>query len=242
MENLQISTTQNVDIDYQLASAGDRILAYFIDGFIIISYVIIAILIMMLGFKVNDWKMTFVLLPIVFYHLLCETFLNGQSFGKMVMKIKVIKIDGTELRFVDCFMRWIFRIVDFNLPFFGALVGFLALIIGEKGQRIGDMVAKTTVLKINAKGSLDNTAYVEVEDDYSPQYPEVINLHEDDLRTVKEVINLAQKNNSYSNIGAPHPLALKTKDVIVKKLNIETSQPAIEFLKTLLKDYNYYHR
>lgn len=242
MENISISTTQNVNIDYQLASVGDRIFAYIIDGFIQFFYSVIIFFAFVVGMNVTEWWIGLFFLPVVFYHLLCEAFLNGQSFGKMMLKIRAAKMDGSELRFIDCFLRWLFRIVDFSLPIGGVLVGFLAIIIGGKGQRVGDIVAKTTVIKIDPKGSLTATAYVEVEDDYQPQYPEVSILSDTDLQTVKEVLNIAAKDNSYNSIGAPHPLVLKTKEVVLKKMMIETKQPAKEFLSTVLKDYNYYHR
>lgn len=242
MENLSISTTQNVNIDYQLASVGDRIFAYIIDAFIQFIY---SLIIFLSFYSINndvEWWITLFLLPVVFYHLLCEAFLNGQSFGKMAMKIRAIKIDGSELRFIDCFVRWIFRLVDFSLPIGGVLVGFLTIIIGGKGQRIGDIVAKTTVLKITPKGSLTSTAYIELEEGYQPKYPEVSLLSDTDMQTVKEVLLIASKDNQYTNIGAPHPLVLKTKEVVIKKMKIESDQPSKEFLTSILKDYNYYHQ
>jgi len=241
MENLSISTTQNVNIDYQLASVGDRIFAYLIDGFIQFSYILTIFLSFAIIANGMEWWISLLFLPVVFYHLLCESFLNGQSFGKMILKIRVVKIDGGEMRFIDCFLRWIFRLVDFSLPGAGPFVALLMVIIGGKGQRVGDLVAKTTVLKINPKGNLNATAYVSVEDDYQPQYPEVNKLSDTDLQTIKEVLLMAAKDRGYSN-GAPHPLILKTKEVVVKKMNIETKQPPKDFLNTVLKDYNYYHQ
>ncbi len=242
MEKLQISTTQNVDIDYQLASIGDRIIAHLIDGFIKLSFGLILFFTVVAIAGDPQWWISLFYLPVVFYNLLCDLFLNGQTFGKMIMKIRVIKADGGELNFGACFTRWIFRIVDINNPLVGPVVGVLTMVIGGKGQRLGDIVAKTTVLKIDPKGSLSDTAYVEVEEGYQPSFPEVIKLSEVDLQTVKEVLNLIQKTNSYNNIGAPHPLALKTKDVVMKKLNIETKMSAKEFLSVILKDYNYYNQ
>nr|WP_319400386.1 RDD family protein [uncultured Carboxylicivirga sp.] len=240
MEHLQISTTQNVDIDFQLASVGDRLLAHIIDGFIKASYaLIIGILIIQLV-EAPEWWYSILALPVIFYNLLCNMFLNGQTFGKMIMKIRVVKQDGSELNFGACFIRWIFRIVDFHLTY--GLGALLTIVINGKGKRIGDLAAGTVVLKIDAKGDLNDTAYVEVEEGYTPVYPEVIKLHEKDMQTIKEVLNLAQKNNSYSNIGAPHPLALKTKEVVSKKMNVDSKMPAIEFLNTILKDYNYYNQ
>ena len=240
MEHLQISTTQNVDIDFQLASVGDRILGYLIDAFIQISYGLIVGLTLSAILGTLQWWASLFYLPIVFYNLLCDLFLNGQTFGKMIMKMRVVKADGGELNFGACFIRWIFRIVDFHLTY--GLGALLTIVINGKGKRIGDIAAGTVVLKIDAKGDLNETAYVEVEEDYQPTYPEVVKLKEADLQTVKEVVNMVEKNNSYNSIGAPHPLALKTKEVVLKKLNIETKQPAIEFLNTILKDYNFYNQ
>nr|WP_321450141.1 RDD family protein [uncultured Carboxylicivirga sp.] len=240
MEHLQISTTQNVDIDFQLASVGDRLLAHIIDGFIKASYALILGILIIQLVEAPEWWYSILALPVIFYNLLCNMFLNGQTFGKMIMKIRVVKQDGSELNFGACFIRWIFRIVDFHLTY--GLGALLTIVINGKGKRIGDLAAGTVVLKIDAKGDLNDTAYVEVEEGYSPVYPEVIKLHEKDMQTIKEVLNLANKNNSYSNIGAPHPLALKTKEVVSKKMNVDSKMPAIEFLNTILKDYNYYNQ
>nr|WP_321406896.1 RDD family protein [uncultured Carboxylicivirga sp.] len=240
MEHLQISTTQNVDIEFQLASVGDRLLGHLIDGFIKLSYALILGVIIFNIVDTPDWWVSLLTLPIVFYNLLCDLFLNGQTFGKMIMKMRVVRLDVGELNFGACFIRWIFRLVDFHLTY--GLGALLTIIINGKGKRIGDLAAGTAVLKIDAQGDLNDTVYVEVEQGYEPVYPEVIKLHEKDMQTIKEVLNLSQKNNSYNSIGAPHPLALKTKEVVIKKMNIETKQPAMEFLKTILKDYNYYHQ
>lgn len=240
MEKLQISTTQNVDIDYQLASVGDRIFAHLLDLVIKGSFMLIVYLILQYTIGTEEWWFSLFYLPIYFYNLLCDLFLNGQTFGKMLMKIKVIRTNGGELSFGICFIRWIFRLVDFLFTF--GTAGLLTVIINGKGQRIGDLAAGTTVLKINAKGDLNETAYMELEEGYQPTYPDVIKLSDTDLQTIKEVILIAEKTNQYSEIGAPHPLALKTKDVVLNKLAIQTKQPASEFLTTILKDYNYYHQ
>lgn len=241
MEKLSISTTQNVNIDYQLAGVSDRIFAYLLDIIFKVSYILIIIFSLSLLKIKLEWQVLLILSPVMFYHLLCEVFLNGQSFGKMIMKIRAVNIDGRELRFIDCFLRWIFRVIDFSIPFLGPLVGLLAVIIGGKGQRVGDLAAKTTVLFINPKASLAATAYVAIEEDYLPQYAEVDKLNDADLITIKEVLLMADRDREYSN-GAPHPLVLKTKAVVLKKMGVETKQPGKDFLKSVLKDYNYYHQ
>lgn len=242
MEKLGISTTQNVDIEYNIASVGDRILAYILDFIFKFAYVVVLLVSVLSITEDVGWWMFLWFTPVFFYDLACEVFLNGQTFGKMIMAIRVIKIDGGNLNFWACFYRWIFRTIDFNIPYVGGLVGLLAIAIRGKGQRIGDIVAKTTVLKVNAKGSLNATAYVDIEEGYSAKYPEVSKLSDLDMQTIKEVLLISSKENSYSNIGAPHPLVMKTKEVVIKKMGIETKERAQDFLQTVLKDYNYYHQ
>ncbi|PIO47659.1 MAG: hypothetical protein CMR00_08990 [[Chlorobium] sp. 445] len=45
-----------------------------------------------------------IFLPTMFYDLLFETFMNGQSIGKKPMNIKVIKVDGTQPSFLSYFI------------------------------------------------------------------------------------------------------------------------------------------
>lgn len=240
MESLTVETTQNVDIEFQLASVGDRILAFFLDYFFIFCYLVIIAL--LANFLVGDiqWVMLIMGIPVLFYSLLCETFLSGQTFGKMIMKLRVVKRDGSELTFGACLIRWMFRLIDIVIP--QGLVALITIIINGKGQRVGDIAANTTVLKLDGKSHLSDTIYMDLKEDYQPLYPEVQKLSDADLQTIKEVLNVAAKDSSYASIGAPHPLVLKTKDVVLKKMNVETKQPGKDFLTTILQDYNYYHR
>jgi len=240
MESLTVETTQNVDIEFQLASVGDRIIAFFLDGFFTFCYAIIVSLIIGNTGDSFNWLLILLLLPVLFYHLLCELFFSGQSFGKMIMKLRVVKKDGSELTFGSCFIRWLFRLIDIAIS--QGLVALLTIVINGKGQRLGDLAANTTVLKLDGKSHLNDTIYMDLKDDYVPSYPEVQKLSDGDMQTIKEVLLLAAKDSSYTSIGAPHPLVIKTKEVVLKKMNVETKMPGKDFLNTLLKDYNYYHR
>ena len=240
MESLTIETTQNVDIEFQLASVGDRIIAYFLDGFFTFCYIVILALILGVSGDSFNWIFMLLLLPVLFYHLLCEMFFSGQSFGKMIMKLRVVKKDGSELTFGACFIRWLFRLVDIALS--QGLVALLTIVINGKGQRVGDLAASTTVLKIDGKSHLSDTIYMDLKEDYVPTYPEVQKLSDGDMQTIKEVLLLAAKDSSYTSIGAPHPLVIKTKAVVLKKMNVETKMSGKDFLNTLLKDYNFYHK
>ncbi|MBN2166398.1 MAG: RDD family protein [Marinilabiliaceae bacterium] len=239
--NYNINTTQNVNIEFQLASLGDRILAFLIDSVIKFLYFFILFLLLVWTDVINDpqvWMFVF-LLPYLFYSLVCEYFLNGQTFGKIIMKIRVVNKSGDELSFGSCFIRWIFRLVDFQLS--SGVAAILAIAIGGKGQRIGDMVAQTTVLKTDGGSKLDETVFVQIPENYKPSFPEVDRLNDADIQTIKEVIVMASKDKAYSN-GAPHPILMKTKNIVEKKMQVTSKMSSKLFLDTIIKDYNYFHQ
>jgi uncharacterized RDD family membrane protein YckC len=69
---------------------------------------------------------------------------TGQTLGKKVMGIKVVKENGKKLTFGDALIRTIFRIIDM-LPA-AYIIGLIVILVSEKKQRIGDMAAKTIVV------------------------------------------------------------------------------------------------
>ncbi|HSY75960.1 MAG TPA: RDD family protein, partial [Bacteroidia bacterium] len=230
---ITIETTQNVDIEYDIASVGDRIVANIIDTLIIVGYVIILMIIFFSIFRPNMFTpamgvVLFILaLPVFLYYLLCETFMNGQSFGKRAMKIKVIRMDGRQPTFGNYLVRWILRIVD------NGIVALIAVIASGKGQRLGDMAAGTCVIKIRTKEVIKNTAFEKVEEAYVPIFPEAMHLTDKDASTIKQVLNLSVTETE--DVAAIETkLAAKLK----QHLNIHTSLGDADFLRTLLKDYN----
>src|ERR1700743_3830347 len=121
MQTIRITTSQNIDIDYEVAGLGERILARLID---LAIFVLILILGSFIGSLTNLFLdpgvgliiiLTIYITLFVFYDLLFEVFMNGQSIGKRIMKIKVISLDGGQPRFGQYLLRWLFRIVDFAL-------------------------------------------------------------------------------------------------------------------------------
>ena len=84
METIQIKTSQNIDIDYPVAGLGERIAAALIDyGMFLIIYILYIIIIATTGFNSKVFSLPILLIIwgvcYVFYDLLCEFFLNGQS-------------------------------------------------------------------------------------------------------------------------------------------------------------------
>src|SRR5690606_30771905 len=117
MQTIRVHTTQNVSIQYPLASLGDRLLAYIIDQFILFFYAYAAILLLDKLLYTDNWWVFFLIagVPLIFYSLAFELLMNGQSPGKMAMRIRVIRLDGTPPGVGNYLMRWVFRFVDFGI-------------------------------------------------------------------------------------------------------------------------------
>ncbi|RMH79200.1 MAG: RDD family protein [Calditrichaeota bacterium] len=234
MEHLQIQTAQHVPIEYEIASIGDRILAALIDYGILISYIIGGFIFLESTRQLSGMVvLLFLLLPYALYDLLCELFLDGQSIGKRVMKIKVVKLDGSQPGLGDYLLRWLLRAVDITLTYGGlAMVSILA---GGKGQRLGDIAAGTTVIKLKQRVTLEETVLTEVEAQYQPRFPRVRALTGRDIETVKEVLQL---QNHRLDAKLRRTLLRKTRLALEKKMGLTADMPDRDFLETVVKDYN----
>ena len=233
MDNIRIQTTQNVVIEYEVASIGDRILATLLDYLFFIAYFLLVLLIASL----TSWMifksiaiLSLLALPILLYDLVCETFFQGKSFGKMIMKIKVVMLNGTQANFGAYLLRWLLRIIDTRL--FGGAIALIAILINGKGQRIGDMAAGTTVIKMKQKVQLSATILNKVKSDYVVIFPEVARLTDTDIAIIKEVTQVCIRSNNYE---AMEKLVLKTKAT----MGVTTNLPNIQFLTAVVEDYSY---
>jgi uncharacterized RDD family membrane protein YckC len=232
MENIAIQTSQNISIEQPLASVGERIVATGIDYLFIGAYTIFISMIVTISKSLSAFLL--LMLPVLFYQLFSETIMNGQSWGKKIMKIKVCKIDGTEAGFSAYFIRWAFRIVDITL-FFGA-IATLVIIINGKGQRIGDLVASTTVIRLK-KRAIGDTIFTILPDNYSLVFPQVNKLTDADIYTAKEVIEFLDNSKNHESIQ----MGVKAQRAIEEKMGIKTDMQSRKFLLTIINDYNYYY-
>ncbi len=235
MDNISIQTTQNVDIEYELASIGDRILATLLDYVFFFAYALVIVLFAMaLGSVLEDniWLIIIMFLPVLLYDLLCEMFFQGKSFGKMIMKIKVVKLDGTQAGFGAYLLRWLLRIIDTRL--FSGGIALIAILANGKGQRIGDMAAGTTVIKMKQKVTISDTILNKVKSSYTIVFEDVSKLSDADIAIIKEVMQVALRTG---NQQAIERLAKKTKET----MGITTNLPHSQFLATVVQDYSQYN-
>jgi uncharacterized RDD family membrane protein YckC len=245
VERIKINTTQNVSMDYAAAGVGMRILAGLLDIIFVYAYAIIVIIIFTnFALKKNMYSgnyeknesynqmmiglMILFLLPAMIYHFLCETFLNGQSFGKKIVKIKVVKTDGTQPNFGSYLVRSMFRLID------RPLIAVITVAVTNKSQRFGDMVAGTTVIHLNREVSINDTILYKQKSDYKIIYPQVASMSDKDANIIKEVLFFGEAQDQ------PQHVKLLSEKIRTKYGIVSKNASDSEFLNTLLEDYSNY--
>ncbi|WP_298506068.1 RDD family protein [uncultured Maribacter sp.] len=248
MAEIQITTTQNVTIAFTAAEVGERILAYFIDLVIKIAYV--GVILFLIGsfsssggieleenFNVDPWSVMAIIIilgaPVFFYTIISESLLLGQTVGKKLVKIQVVKIDGYRATFLDFFIRWVMRFVDINI--FSGVVALVSIGSSKNHQRLGGMASGTAVITLKNKVNISHTILQEVADNYKPTYLSVIKLSDNDMRIIKENFLRAKKANDFKTI-----LLLKEKIIGVIEEDPLPDVTAENFIKCILKDYNHF--
>lgn len=237
MGNLQINTTQNVNLDYKIVSIGERIVAFLIDGFILWMYAfLVNIVIDAMGYIYEDtWTQrglaAFIFLPAMFYSLLTHSIFNGRTVGKMLLKMRVVRLDGTPVHWSNYLVRWMLRLVDIWI-FLGS-IGILSILFSERRQRVGDAAAGTVVISTKNKTKVSHTILEEIKEVYTPQFTNVTLLTDKDVRLIKDTFLIARRSNDFKTLTA-----LRSK--VEGLLSIKSDLYDVQFLDTVLKDYNYY--
>jgi uncharacterized RDD family membrane protein YckC len=233
METITVTTTQNIDIDYEIGGLGERVLAKLIDYAIFVPFLIIGIfLAAAINSLVLGWYYISLYVLFLFYDLICEVFFNGQSFGKKIMKIRVISVDGARPRFSQYLLRWLFRLVDFGVT--GGLAALVTAVMTDKGQRVGDLVAGTTLIRAIPRTTMNNLVYANVEESYQPVFSQAIQLSDSDISIIHEVIN-----NYFKTGNSTIVLTLADKIKALLQITPPSTMNNLLFLQTILKDYSH---
>ncbi|MEZ4985825.1 MAG: RDD family protein [Saprospiraceae bacterium] len=241
MQHIDLKTSQNVTISYELAKLGDRILALILDLLIVMVgyYLLIALIIGALELKPYGFAVAafFFILPLTIFlgwQFLFELFNHGQSPGKRIIGLQVVRMDGEDLLPGDLLPRSLLYFVDLLAS--GGIVGALLITSTPFNQRLGDMIAATCVIKVKAttRFGLEDILRISSLENYEPTYPEVRQFNEQDMLLIKSVL---ARHQQYPNL-ANKALVTDTARQLAQQLNTSppTSNPAL-FLQTLLKDY-----
>jgi len=233
MEIITVHTAQNIDIDYEIGGLGERILARLLDYAVFIPFAIAAMFIFpSVTENVTVIYVIVVTALFVFYDLLCEAFFNGQSVGKLVMKIRVISLDGARPKFSQYLLRWLFRMVDFGIT--GGLGALITSAMSEHGQRIGDIVAGTVMVRTEPRTKMNNIVFNNTESTYQPVFSQAGELNDSDIALIHDVIANYFKTGNNSVVFA---MAEKVKAHLA--ITPPERMNSLVFLQTIIKDYSH---
>lgn len=163
-ETLNIDTPENVIFGYNVAGIGSRFLAALFDTALILIVQVLVILpiLFFIGFKdfaenLTSWIAALLgLLSFLFlwgYYIFFELVWNGQTPGKRLVGLRVVRRDGTPITLSEAFIRNLVRIVDLMPTGYG--VGLIVMFIDAQSRRLGDLAAGTLVIHDRGPLSLE---------------------------------------------------------------------------------------
>lgn len=143
--NQDIDTPEGIAISLSPVGPIVRALAWMIDSLIFVgALMLIGTIVSIMG----EFGMGLYLIALFFlywfYPVFFEVLSSGATPGKKAMNIRVLHIDGTPVGWAASINRNLLRTVDF-LPFMYAF-GFISMLLNNRFQRIGDVVAGTMVV------------------------------------------------------------------------------------------------
>jgi uncharacterized RDD family membrane protein YckC len=154
----ELELPEEINLQLEVANVGSRTLAILADialcGLVLLSVYTVTFLVS--RDVAADWvtqlgsgALQIVLILAIFgfqwvYFNLFEWLWNGQTPGKRLLHLRVIKMDGAPVSWIDVFLRNIARPIDTFGPM--GLIGLLMIFISRKAQRLGDLMARTLVI------------------------------------------------------------------------------------------------
>ncbi|MBL7950924.1 MAG: RDD family protein [Flavobacteriales bacterium] len=232
MQTIGIETAQNVMVQHEVASVGDRIVAALLDNLVLLAWMFLLFIsgVFTAGLGGDGVAVAILivlaLLPYMFYDLVCEIAMDGQSIGKRARKIRVVRMDGGQPRIGQYLLRWILRPID---SFY--YLGLVVILINGKGQRLGDLAAGTCVVSLKQRLKLQDTLMTTVSVDHQVRYPEAIRLSDAQAALIKELLNNTKVGNRAELM---RQMAERVSQVIG---NADIGPSPQQFLRYVLQDY-----
>ncbi len=154
----ELELPEEIDLQVELANVGSRTLAILVDLALggLVLFIVYSLTLLLVSDVVDDWltrlssnalKTLLILLIFGFqwgYFNLFEWIWNGQTPGKRLLHLRVIKADGSPVSGIDVLLRNLSRPIDTFGPM--GLIGLLMIFISRKAQRLGDLMARTLVI------------------------------------------------------------------------------------------------
>lgn len=232
--HIDIQTSQNAILSYELAPLILRILSNMADSGIVLLF---------LGLTVQNFWLKLLMPSFIlqysglvwFYHLIVIIALGGKSIGMRVLDLQIINTGGESVDFFTYFLRWIIRPID--ITFSGGSIAVFSILGSPQNQRLGDMFAGTVVIKTKTANQFtlnEIVAYHENKTENKIVFPAVKNISEEDMLFIKNLIQDKGKYDHNIHRSALNKAAAKMEEILNIKNEYNDSKL---FLQQLVKDY-----
>jgi uncharacterized RDD family membrane protein YckC len=162
-----VQTPENVAVSYELAGIGSRFMAAAADS--IIQLVLIILVLLAIGVagglalssrtlrdltaaepdRFGVWLVALFLVAIFLllwgYYAAFEMAWNGQTPGKRLTRLRVLRESGYPIGPIDALIRNLVRLIDFLPMAYG--LGVVVMLVDQRSRRLGDLAAGTVVVK-----------------------------------------------------------------------------------------------
>lgn len=245
-----VETPENIRFGYDVADIGSRFLAMLIDTliqgviYIVLLFGVVIVANQLDNFDLPGWltdlfAILFILTLFLIqfgYFLFFEIILNGQTPGKRLFRLRVIKDNGYPLAPLDAIIRNMVRVIDF-FPFaYG--VGLLVMFFNRRAKRLGDFAAGTLVVKMRDEVRLQHlTPAAAFPAQAAPDAPEgVRRLQESDIALAETFLNRRAQMND------PAPMTLQIARRLAEKMELRDDLPtapdaALQFIRQVVNAY-----
>lgn len=230
-DRIEIRTPEGLNLEMTLAGLGSRSAAAIIDTLIIVALTIV----IFLPFRNTGGSLVvrilLLALPLLLffgYHIVFETMGRRQSPGKRLLRLRVVRTDGSPVGGVASLIRNLIRIVDFLPGFY--LVGMIAVFATTQNQRLGDLAAGVVVL-MEPKPVDDLTATWPSLSDL-PEGWDVSAVTDDDLRVMRQYLSRRDALDPVSRQQIGVQIAATLESKVSRPPQHMTSEQTIE---TVLK-------
>ena len=263
-QDYAIDTPENVSFTYDIAGIGNRFIGALIDTAVITCLLLILDVLLLVILTRNsdptsaflfdsdpsetDWfsglliALFFLLQFTIFwgYYTFFEYLWNGQTPGKRLVKIRVLRLDGNPIGFVEAVLRNLVRPIDFLPSGYG--LGLVVMFFNERTRRLGDWAAGTVVVRMRADLSLDSlvapaVAKTQTADQAGPlllEFPSIRRLSDGDYELIRELLTRKQTG------AVADELILRLAQAIA--LQMEKPAPtdtvtSVQFLRAVINAY-----
>ncbi len=161
-----IETPEQIDVAYDIAGIGSRFLAALVDHILLalglaVGCVLVALVadLLQLGFDESIVLTLFgigVYLALCAYYIFWETIWNGQTPGKRLVGLRMVRTGGRPIGFLGSSIRNFIRLIDFLPVLYG--LGIIVMFVDRRSRRLGDLAAGCIAIRERRPVTLDTLA------------------------------------------------------------------------------------